>query len=121
MAHKKPDEFTEFRELVLARLDTLTLAVRGLCTRVDGLSPRAQPGADDFADIDPERFYTVAELAVIPGREASTSSLYQAMDEKRLVETITAGVRRVKGSNFIAWLRNRPGRRGAKRKAAKVG
>lgn len=74
-----------------------------VCERV-GVSPPPRV-ANDYADVEPLRLYTVRELVELRG--GSRQSLYKAMTCGRLKETVSSGRRMVRGRDFIAFLRKR--------------
>lgn len=85
-----------------------------VCERV-GVSPPPRV-ANDYADVEPLRLYTVRELVELRG--GSRQSLYKAMTCGRLKETVSSGRRMVRGSDFIAFLRKRTQGRAAPRAAS---
>lgn len=124
-------------ELVLGKLEKLGLVpgridrletrledgLKQLSAKLDRLAITLVPkgeSLDEFADIEPERHYTISELASLPGRKCSAAALYKAMDSKRLRENLSAGVRGTLGKHYIEFLRQRRGHRVGKR-ASKAG
>lgn len=59
----------------------------------------------DFGDIDPAKLYEIAELVKLRG--GTRQAYYKALNAKRLRETLTAGRRKVKGADFIAYLQSK--------------
>lgn len=66
----------------------------------------------DFPQVDREKFYSAAEIAVFAN--CTATSVYKALDVKRLRETPSGGVRGAKGRDVVAWLRERTRGRGAR-------
>lgn len=107
----------EIAALIMERIDARFAALEAaLLERVERAVAGLRDGQplDDFADIDPERFYTIPELTKLPGRPVSKQALYEAMNAKRLKEHLAGGPRGCLGRDYIAWLKSRrtTGRRG---------
>jgi hypothetical protein len=110
----------EFRTTVLQELKKLQdRADRAENLLRDAMRAMGAPlvGDEEFADIERDRCYTVAELATLPGRECSTTAIYRALDLRQLRESLNAGTRGALGRDYIAFLKERGGRRRRTRKA----
>lgn len=108
-------------DAVLRHLVELEARIDAKLDRLAASLGRVPGAADDYTDIDPTRFYTVADLADSKRRPISRQSLYRALDSKRLRETCTAGVRGCMGSDYIAFLSAKSQRRrGSRANRAKV-
>lgn len=86
--------------LVLAEIGLLRSIAEKIATKL-GVDLAAR---DPFADINPVRLYTVAELVELRGGQPQV--LYRAM-KIDLVVTPTNGVKKVRGSDYIDWLQKR--------------